>query len=191
MDLDIVHASFFSPTIYRKSIIFVPELKLQVLSSEMVCSLVEESCKYMLGLTVPALLNGTNHQFLGLAGIRSFDKILQQLIAKPNHESLSTVLNLSVDIISVGCSRYWFHKLIQTVQKELLPADTAANLQEQFTNLIQLWRTVGLRLGAGVHANQCNMMKQAASRLEQIYDQEYKIFNSLLDALPDHEGGII
>lgn len=190
LDMDVVNASFLSPTIDYKHLMFVPELKLRDLSPERVYKLAQESCQYMLGLTVPETLSGANPKYLGLAGVRTFFDSLQELSVKQNEGQLPGILGLSAEIMSIGYSRYWFHKLVvQTCQERLLSTKAVTDLPERFAAVAQAWRVVGMRFGAGVHANNRDMMKQATLRLGHIYSQEEHLFSSLLGALPDYEEG--
>jgi len=191
MSSDLVHASFNSSVIERKSLVCVPELKLQTLSLAVVHNLVEENCHYMLGLSIPETLVKLNPQQLGLVGLRSFIETLQKWTAKSAEELSRKGLDLSVEIISMGSSRYWFYKLLQSYEQDLLPLNQAAKVQEQFMNLVRSWRAIGLRLGAEVYVNPGRSLAQAASRLEQVYLQEYQLFNRLLEVLPGYEGGTL
>jgi hypothetical protein len=89
----------------------------------------------------------------------------------------------------MGYSRYWFHRLIQAYQEELLSTDRAADLKKQFADTAQLWRAIGIRLSAGVHGHRPGMVEHAANQLGRVYEHEEKLFSSLLAALPDYEAG--
>lgn len=190
VDSELIHIAFFSPALRRRRLFFVPELKLRTLSSAKVHDLARESCQNMLGLAVPETLADVSPQTVGLAGIITFSDCLQKLMAKQG-ENLprELLLNLSRQIISMGYSRYWFHKLIQSCQQDLLPADAIPDLEEQFASAAQSWRAIGIRLSAGVHGHRPEMVEHAARQLGQIYEQEERLFNSLLGALPDYEEG--
>ena len=183
LGLDLIHTSFFSPTIQDKHFWFISELKLQELSPEKVCSLVKESCQNMLGLAAPEALADMDPKFLGLSGIHTFSDLLQKLAAKRDGILSHTLFELSTEIMAIGYSRYWFHRLFQTCQPYLLSADTAANLQGQFASVVDSWRVAGLRFGAGIHARRYEMIEQAALRLERVCEQEAQLFNSLWRAL--------
>ena len=191
MDADVVHTGFFSPALGRRYLMFVPELKCEALSADRVQSLVQESCQNMLGLTVPEVLIDVDSQCLGLSGIRTFSDFLHRLMSKQNKDlrRREVLLHLSREIVSVGNSRYWFHRLIQTCQQDLLSGDMVADLEGRFADVVRSWRAVGLMLGAGAHANRPEKVEQAILQLERMYEQEYRLFNSLLGALPSYEEG--
>jgi hypothetical protein len=190
VDRDLIHSGFFSPIIEHRYLNFIPELKLEKLSSERVYSLVLESCRNMVGLTVPDELVGVDPQHLGLAGIRTLSVLSRRLVAGQCRDlPRQALLRVSRQSAWVGYSRYWFHELIRTCQQRLLPVDVMTDVQEQFATVVQSWRDVGVRLGAGVHGNRPEMIKRSVFRLEQIYWQEERLFNRLLGALPDYEEG--
>jgi hypothetical protein len=193
VDWDVIRAGFFSPTIRRKCLIFIPQLRVETLSPARVQALVQESCQYMLGLAVPAAVADVAPQYLGLSGIRTFSDRLQKLVAGQDGDLLreALLLHISRRIKVVGYSRYWFYRLIQTCQRHLLSADPTVNLQEQFANVAQSWRAIGIRLSVGVRGNRPEMAEYAARQLERVYEQEEQLFNGLLGALPDCEGGKI
>jgi hypothetical protein len=190
VDSDLIHSSFFSPVIEDKNLLFVPELRVDVLPSQKVYSLVQESCRYMLGLAIPEALADMNPQHLGLAGIRTLSSLLQELAAEQvEGRTHSAFLNLSRQLMWVGYSRYWFHRLMRTCHECLLPTELADEFQRMFDDVAQSWRQTGVRLGAGVHGGRPNMVEQSVFQLKQVYRQEERLFNNLIGALPDYEEG--
>ena len=184
MSKDVLHTSFLSPATESKCLMFVPELKCEALSADQVHNLVRENCEYMLGLVVPEEQSGTDPRYLGLAGIRTYSAFLQELAASPGDLPNQAAM-LSAQTMAIGYSRYWFHRLL----KESLPADVIDVLEIQFTDVVRSWKATGARFGAAVLADNREMMKRAARRLEDVYEQEYQVSNYLLGALPDYEEG--
>lgn len=190
VDAALIHTSFFSPASGQRHLIVIPELKLQTLSPSLVQTLVQESCRYMLGLAVPPALVAAEPHCLGLAGIRTLAERLNKLLAEREGDlPQPALINLSRQVMAVGYSRYWFQRLIQTCQQQLLPPDQAADLDAQFASAIQSWKAIGLRLGMGVHGQRHAKIAHAARQIGRVHDQEEQLFNTLLGALPDYEWG--
>ncbi len=199
VDTDLIHTGFFSPTVTAgigtrgQRLIVVPALELETLSAERVRALVEQSCQHMLGLTVPAEMADTDPQHLGLAGIRTFATRFQQLAAEweqgEDSPHKTTFIRLSRQITSIGYSRHWFHNLIRTCQPPLLSPDLADDLKNQFNGVVQSWKSIGMRLGMGVHGQRTEKIQRAAQRLGQIHQQETQLFESLWAALSDTKLG--
>jgi len=191
LDSGLMHSAFFSLAAELRKLFFVTESKLKGLSPNKVHQLLRESCYNMLGLAVPGALTGVNTQHLGLAGIRTFSDLLCNLLIEQHERLPFNTLELSQQLMAVSYSRYWFRKLIEAYQQYLLPASVATRLLEQLVDATELWKAIGVQTGASVHANNQEMMKRAATIFGQVHKQEYFIFNTLLGALPDYEGGII
>lgn len=195
VDMALVHDGFFSPVAKAKGghLICLPELKLPALSAQTVSDLVEENCRYMLNLAAP---NNIAPQYLGLEGLRTFTQQFQQLVNEQGEggddpASKAIYINLSRQIMMIGYSRHWFYKLIQSYQPAWLTAELAGGLESQFTAASQAWNAIGMRLGMGVHGQRAGMMQRVVRQLEQVQEQESRLFNSLLGALPDYEWGTI
>jgi hypothetical protein len=190
VDAELVHSSFFSSALKCRRLFVVPELRLRTLSLDTVQGLVKESCQNMLGMVIPETLLDIDPRTLGLAGILTFSECLRNPSAKQGGSlPREVLLNLAWQIMSMGYSRYWFHRLIQAYQEELLSTDRAADLKKQFADTAQLWRAIGIRLSAGVHGHRPGMVEHAANQLGRVYEHEEKLFSSLLAALPDYEAG--
>jgi hypothetical protein len=192
VDSDLIHTGFFSPALPAVSanehLVFVPELKLETLSPERVCSLVQENCQYMLGLAAPEVRPDLQpHQF-GLLGIRTFSALFQELVAgQRENASSSHLLVLSSELRWIGYSRYWLHKLIQTCEEYLLPEHAVVDIRDQFMTIVESWKDISIRLGASVHGNRLEEVERIPLQLEGIYRQEERLFNSLLGMLPNRE----
>jgi hypothetical protein len=184
MDANVVHDSVFSPAIDDRRLLFVSQFKWQTLSVEQVRCLARESCAYMLGLAVPEAQAGAEPRYLGLAGIRAFAALLHQMAADRERDLPARAFMLSAQTLAVGYSRYWFHRLIESRQPDLLPAKVMADLGQQFAAAIRSWKAVGARFGAAIHAADYEAIERAARRLEEIHRQEYALFHRLLEALP-------
>ncbi len=108
---DLIHTAFFAPITEKKELIFIPELKVKILSHENVHQLIQESCQYMLGLAIPEELAHFEPQYLGLAGIRTFSDHLKKITDGHGSYTAANMQNLSREIMTIGYSRYWFDKL--------------------------------------------------------------------------------
>lgn len=184
VDLDIVHTSFFSSLTERKSLVYVPELKIQRLSVQRVRSLAQESCQYMLGWAVPETLIEVERECLGLAGINAFASQLQEQMGNQDEDIPLKVMLLSAQILNVGNSRYWFHELLQAYRPHLILVETMADLQAQFTEIVQSWKVAALMLVKGLFANRLpEMTERAALRLKRLCRQEDQLFNCLWESL--------
>jgi hypothetical protein len=187
VDVDVVHAGFFSAVIRHRYLIVAPELTLKPLPLERVFDVIQENCDAMLGRTTLAVAPQQRH---GLSGIRAFSALLVNLLGRQDQAALRPVLlNMSRQLLEVSYSRYWFHRLIQVEQEEWLPLDKVDKLHQQFEETVQAWRAVGLTLGAGIHGEHAGMEDQVARQLDHVYKQEERLFNHLLAALPHYEGG--
>jgi len=192
---ELIHDGFFSPVVAARGayLIGVPDFNIPPLTTEQVSQLVEESCRTMLNLAVPATLSHLETRYLGLAGIRTFTKYFAALVTQENDESAhkARYINLSRHLMAVGYSRHWFHKLIQNCQPALTTPEQAAELDTLFIQVVQAWNAIGLRLGMGVHGQRAAMRQRVVTQLQQVAEQETRLFNTLLGMLPDYEGGTI
>ncbi len=192
VDSSLIHDALFSPVISDNCLRFIPELKLETLSHERGYRLVEESCQYMLGLTVPEALTWVDSKYLGLAGIRTLSEFLHELVLTQNQELPRDIfLSLSNQLKSIRDSRHWFGKFAMTYLATLVSSELAGNLQRQFELAVQTWEKVSKRLGAGTHARNPAMIGQAVLGLDQVYECERQLFNGLLGMLPGYETGKI
>ena len=188
VEANLIHSGFFSNVVSTRGnhLITIPQLAFSPLSPQNITTLIEKNCHYMLNLVIPPTLTNVASPFLGLKGIHTFSHHFQQLsIDNPEHKPI--YINLSRHSTAVGHSRYWFHKLIQNTQPNLL----TANLQNQFTDIVQAWKTIGIRLGMGIHGQRAQMIQQVSHRLRQIHQQETRLFNTLLGALPNYQQGTL
>lgn len=175
-----------------RNIIVVPAFELKVLTDERVQGLIQESCQNMLGLRIPAELTGIDPKYLGLSGISTLASYLKQKLAANTIMLRSNdLLDLSRHLMSVGNSRYWFHKLMEQHQGNLISRELTIELQNQFGDIVSLWRGIGRMLGASVHTDNPEKIESVIMYLGKVYDQEKLLFNGLLGALPDYEEGLI
>lgn len=198
VDADLIHDGFFSPIVSTKGayLFYITEQPASPLSTQNIGTLVEENCRYMLNLAVPQTMADTEPAYLGLAGLATFTHKFQELTSGQNEETdelfyKSIYINLSRQTTAIGYARYWFHQLIQTCHPPLLTEASAEDLQGQFAHVTQSWKAIGMRLGMGVHGQRIEMIQQITSRLKQVHEQETRLFNTLLGALPDYEYGTL
>ncbi|MCP5096080.1 MAG: hypothetical protein GY943_11040 [Chloroflexi bacterium] len=191
VDADLIHSSFFSQVVATKGafLITLPKFTLPPIDPQTIITLVEDNCRYMLNLATPESVADVDSRYLGIAGMQTFAHHFQRLADEPDNEVTykSAYVNLSRHLTAVSHSRYWFHKLIQNHQPDLLSTD----LQRQFEDVVQAWKAIGIRLGMAVHGGRANMMQTVAISLKKMHEQETRLFNTLLGALPDYEQGTL
>lgn len=192
---ELIHNGFFSSVVAARGayLIGVPEFHIPRLTTEQVSQLVEESCRYMLNLDIPQTLIHQEPRYLGLTGIHTFTAHFQALLTGEADESThrTRYINLSRHLMAVGYSRHWFHKLIQSCQPALITPAQANELDSLFTQVVQAWNAIGLRLGMGVHGQRAALRQRVVGQLQQVAEQETHLFNTLLGMLPTYEGGTI
>ena len=191
VDEALIHDGFFADVVATRGayLIYLPPLTPPTLSAERVLTVIEENCHYMLNLAAPPASLDIDSKHIGLAGMATFAQQFSAIVDQTTADNLnkSTYVNLSRHFATMGHSRYWFQQLITQYQPHLLtPA-----LNEQFVAVAQAWQAMGLRLGMGVHGERQGMLRQVAGRLQEIQVQETRLFNTLLEALPTYEGGIL
>jgi hypothetical protein len=186
---NLVHRGFFAPVVELKNLVFIPELELVTLSPERIGVLVQENCQNMLNLKIPDPLAHKNPHCLGLAGLHTFSELAWESVVGERRLSQAVLLNLSRQVRWIGRSRYWFHRLLQTSEERLLSRKTKRSMQEQFVNVMQCWQDIGVRLGAGVQGKRPEMIEWSALHIRHVYEQEKRLFNSLLSELPGYEAG--
>jgi hypothetical protein len=191
IDVNVLHSSIFSPANSHRRLIFVPELVWKPLSVGQVQALVRESCEYMLGLVIPEALANRDSRQLGLTGISSFAALLRALTTKQHEDLQTSLLVLSAQVMAIGYSRYWLQRLIQSCQPNLLSTRVMSDLSDLFSAIVSAWRAVGMRFGVTIHAHDCDAIETVACRIEELYGQEYQLFNTLLGALPDYDEGYL
>lgn len=195
VDAALIHDGFFAPVVAAKGayVITVPEVKRPFLGEELLLTLVEDNCRYMLNLAVPPAWAGTESGYLGLAGLQTFAKRLQQMAAESDGAVIykDAYINLSRHFTAVGHSRYWFQQLLESQGAALFVSTTLENLAEQFTAVIQAWKAAGIQMGMGVHGQRAEIIQRVAAGIKKIYEQEARLFNTLLGALPDYEQGTL
>ena len=189
MDVSVLHSSVFSPANSHRRLIFVPELVWKPLSTEQVKALVRESCEYMLGMVIPEAVANRDSRQLGLTGILSFAALVRALTEKQHENLQASLLKLSAQVMAIGYSRYWLQRLIQSCQPSLLSTQVMSGLSDLFSTIVSAWRAVGMRFGAAIHAHDRDIVERAGYRIEELYGQEYQLFNSLLGALPGYDEG--
>jgi acyl carrier protein len=208
VDEELVHAGFFAAPEVREHVymppgvwdfemrlpldtpflLYVPELKLCALSPDRVRDLVEKNCRYMLGLDVPQVLVDADPQCLGLAGVHTLSNLVRYAWSSQDGGLPHYILlNLSRQLMWVAFSRYWLCELIRAYQDDLLPAGGRNDLWGQFETVVQMWRTIGARLGSDAHTGDPELMERAAVGLEKAYKQEARLSITLLEALPGIE----
>ena len=196
VDAALVHEGFFSPVVAAKGayLMTVPDVtRPPFLSEESLLTIIEENCRYMLNLDVPVTLADDAPHNLGLAGLQTFAHRFQQMADEPDSAVTykSSYINLSRHFATVGHSRYWFKQLIEEQGTTLFAPTVLQNLSEQFTAVIQAWKTLGLQMGMGVHGQRAAIIQRVAAGVKNMVEQETRLFNTLLGALPDYEQGTL
>ena len=191
----LVYDGFFSPVVAAKgaNLISLPQVQRPLLTAEAVVNLIEQSCRYMLNLAVPAALAGVEWHLLGLAGLQTFASTFQQMTDTPDGAThyKTEFINLSRHLTAVGHSRYWFQQLLVERGAALFEQTFWEEVSAQFTAVIQAWKSLGLQLGMGVHGQRVAILHRVAASLHTLYEQETHLFNTLLGALPTYEQGIL
>ena len=191
----LVYDGFFSPVVAAKgaNLISLPQVERPSLTNEAVVTLIEQNCRWMLNLAVPAALAGVERHLLGLAGLQTFATTFQQMADTPDGTTVykADYINLSRHLTAVGHSRYWFQQLLVEHGAALFAPEFREQLSEQFTAVIQTWKSLGLQLGMGVHGQRGAILQRVAASLHTMYEQETRLFNTLLGALPTYEQGIL
>ena len=187
----LIHDGFFSSVVAARGafLITLPPFTLPPADPQTILTRIEENCRYMLNLAIPESLTDVGGDHLGVAGIKTFAHHFQQVADAPDNGLTDKhgYINLSRHITAVSHSRYWFHKLIQSYQPDLLSND----LHTQFADVIQSWKAIGIRLGMGVHGQRAHIIQTVAASLQNMHEQETRLFNTLLGALPQYEQGTL
>jgi hypothetical protein len=195
VDAALVMDGFFSPVVAAKgaNLISLPRVERPSLTEEAVVTLIEQNCRCMLNLAVPAALAGVEQHLLGLAGLQSFASTFQQMADTPDGATLykADYINLSRHLTAVGHSRYWFQQLLAEHGAALFEQNFWEEVSAQFTAVIQAWKSLGLQLGMGVHGQRVAILQRVAASLHTMSEQETRLFNTLLGALPSYEQGIL
>ncbi len=192
VDAALVHDGFFSPVVAAKgaTIITLPQVERPLLTAAAVLNLIEDNCRAMLNLAMPAPLAP---HLIGLAGLQTFATTFQQMADTPDSAVVfkSDYINLSRHLTAVGHSRYWFQQLIAQQGSALFSPDAQETIAQQFTAVIQAWKSLGLQLGMGVHGQRAAIIQRVAAGIQEMHKQETRLFNTLLGALPTYEQGTL
>lgn len=195
VEAELIYSGFFSPVVSAKGafLITLPQFTLPPVDSQRIHSLIEQNCHHMLNLAKPDIASDKESQLVGIAGLRTFAQHFQQLAddtdSGKTHQT--TYINLSRYMTTMGHSRYWFHKLIEEHQPELLTVSETAVLQNQFADVVQAWKAIGIRLGMGAHGDRPQIIQGVAVNIKKICEQETRLFNTLLGAFPTYEQGTL
>lgn len=191
----LIYDGFFSPVVEAKGavLITIPEPIRPSLNDETVATLVEENCRYGLNIDTPPTFTTAEPHYLGLAGLQTFAQHFQQMADEPDGlvTYKSDYINLSRHLAAVGYSRYWFQQIVQEYGADLLSPAMQERCSERFTAVVQTWKSLGLQLGMGIHGQRIDIIQRVAAGIEKMYDEEMRLFNTLLGALPHYEQGIV
>ncbi len=191
----LIHDGFFSPVVAAKgaNLITLPAVERPLLTDEAIVNLIEQNCRYMLNLDSPAALAGVAPHLLGLAGLQTFATAFQHMADTPDSATTykRDYINLSRHLTAVGHSRYWFQQLLAERSAALFDPDFLEVLAVQFTAVIQAWKSLGLQLGMGVHGQRVAILQRVAAGIQTMVEQETRLFNTLLGALPTYEQGTL
>lgn len=192
VDTTLVRDGFFSPVVAAKgaTVITLPQVERPLLTTATVLTLIEDNCRAMLNLAMPAPLAPP---LVGLAGLQTFATTFQHMADTSDSAVVfkSDYINLSRHLTAVGHSRYWFQQLIAQQGSALFSPDTQEMLAEEFTAVIQAWKSLGLQLGMGVHGQRTAILQRVATGIQTMHEQETRLFNTLLGALPTYEQGTL
>lgn len=195
VDAALVHDGFFSPVVAAKgaTIITLPMVERPLLTAAAVLNLIEDNCRAMLNLATPPALASMAPPLIGLAGLQTFAANFQQMADTPDSAVVfkSDYINLSRHLTAVGHSRYWLQQLIAQQGSALFSPDAQETIAQQFTAVIQAWKSLGLQLGMGVHGQRAAIIQRVAAGIQEMHKQETRLFNTLLGALPTYEQGTL
>lgn len=195
VDAALIFDGFFSPVVAAKgaTVITLPQVKRPLLTAATVLNLIEDNCRAMLNLATPPALASMAPPLVGLAGLQTFATTFQQMADTPDSAVVyqRDHINLSRHLTAVGHSRYWFQQLIAQQGSALFSPDAQETIAQQFTAVIQAWKSLGLQLGMGVHGQRAAIIQRVATGIQTMHAQETRLFNTLLGALPTYEQGTL
>lgn len=191
VNADLIHDGFFSPVVREREmrLITIPKFTMPPIDEQRISTIVEENCHYMLNLAIPNTLLDPSPQYLGIAGLKTFAQHFQQLADQPGNASTrkAIYINLSRYVTAMGNSRYWLCEFMRTYQPTLLSSD----LQNQFTKTAQTWKAIGMQLGMVAHGQRPKIIQHVTLSLQELHQQEIRLFNTLLGSLPTYEQGTL